>query len=542
MMPSVAKRQDLAGTGVLLIFALLAAATLVPLWRDAGWPINHDNAFGQRTEIYARHFAAFDLLPIWSSVDAGGFGSPMPLMYHKLFFIAAGLLALAGESLKSADTTVLWLFLIAGASGLYLTMRAMGGSRLAAAVAGCCLITANYTITNWLVRGAVAEFSGSMIAAWALFFLVKSINAGRVHSGLGIVLGLLWLAHSVLAFYVGLLFAATYLLLATAGIAPWSLLNPRTGWRSVAWFTLILTPYLASMAVLSRRYDFNRILIPYQPVNEFRPFLSYLWERNWHFGRTVSGLTVQLDHPMLALLVVGLCGLTAAAAGRSPAARPHPLRAVLPFMILIALALFLQLPASAPFYLRMPGAAFLQFPWRLLALLTPALIVAAVFLAEQCLPPDARLFVLGCAAAWMIAGSGAFVPLQDPRFAIDPPQMTAISFSSPYREYEPRAAPRLEELRASLAARWQEAGCAYDRLEADEEVTVVQFRTSCGRSAVLPLPLYASALHVVRSPNSSRNQRCLQVPEFPDLCGAAIQAGDGTVSVALPAMRSILRR
>jgi hypothetical protein len=204
--------------------------------------------------------------------------------------------------------------------------------------------------------------------------------------------------------------------------------------------------------------------------------------------------------------------------------------------------MFLQLPASAPFYRWMPGAGFLQFPWRLLALLTPALIVAAVFLADRNLPADARLFVLGCAAAWMVAGSGAFVPLQDPRFAIDPPQMTAISFSSPYREYEPRTAPPLEELRTRLAARWAEAGCTYDRVEADQEVMEVRFRTTCGRSAVLPLPLYASALHVVRTPNNSRYQPCQQVPEFLDLCGAAIPAGEGAVSVELPTMRALLRR
>ena len=495
--------------------------------------------------LYARHFAAFDLLPIWSSVDAGGFGSPMPLMYHKLFFMIAGLLSVAGLSLKSADVVALWLFLVAGAAGLGLTVRALGGSRLAAAIAGCSLITANYTVTNWLVRGAVAEFSGAMVTAWALLFFVRSLQAGRMHPGLGVG------ARSVVAGAFGarlLRRTARWrqpgLLLAAAGAAPWSMLNPRTGWRAVA----------CSRASSSRRtsrrwrccragYDFNRILIPYQPVNEFRPVPRLLLGASTGTSaRTVSGLTVQLDHAMLALLIV-----SARRAGDQRACAPRPpapdtiVRAALPFLILAAFGMLLQLPVSSPFYLWMPGAAFLQFPWRLLALITPALIVAAVFLGRPASPGRWPAVHPGhvprpgwLPAAALRAASGS-------AFAIDPPQMAGVSFSSPYREYEPRTAPPLVDIRVKLAARWSDAGCVYNRAAAEAEVTVdaVSNRRAAGRRCCRCRSTHPPCTRCWR--RRARRQPCLVIPEFPDLCGAAIPAGDGEVSVALPTMASLVR-
>jgi hypothetical protein len=332
--------------------------------------------------------------------------------------------------------------------------------------------------------------------------------------------------------------AVTYILLAVAGVAPWSLLRARALVWPLACFVLLIGPFLVAMAVLSQPYAFDRILIPYRPQNEFREWLAYLWEQHWRFGRTASGLTVQLDHAVLALLIVSLGSLLF----RSPSAtrtRWDTFHPVLPLLLLAAFGIVLQLPVSVSFYQWMPGAAYLQFPWRLLALITPCLIVSAIVLADSALPADGRLFGLGLVAAWMVVGSGAFAPLQDPRIAIDPPLLTAISFSSPYREYEPRTAPPIAETEARLAARWSETGCSYDRAGGDQETTTVRFTTTCGRTATLPLPLYASRLHLVSMPNSG-NQPCMSLPEFPDLCGAVIPAGDGLLSVALPRMASLI--
>jgi hypothetical protein len=251
---------------------------------------------------------------------------------------------------------------------------------------------------------------------------------------------------------------------------------------------------------------------------------------------------VQFDHAMLALLALGLGGLAwrsaRAAGGRVAETRWRLLQPALPFVIVVALGSFLQLRAAAPFYEWMPGAAFIQFPWRLLALITPSLIVAAVYIADKALPTDVRNFVLGGAAAWMVVACGAFAPLSDPRIPLEP-QLAGVSFSG-FREYEPRSAAPLAEIREKLSARWAEAACTYNYLDTgNDEVPSVRLQTSCGRAAELPLPLYASALHVVTSSTHQRSQPCLLLPEFPTVCGAIIPAGDSTVSIKLPTVASL---
>ena len=524
----------------MLMFAVLAIATLVPLWSAPGWPLSHTgDGFSVATHIYARHFSGFDLMPIWSSVDASGFGSPLPLLYHKLFFFLAGGVALMTGSLKSADITVVAILLVAGATGLYLTVRALGASPLAATIAGVSLITANYTVTNWEVRGALAEFCGAMVAPWLFLFFVKTIQSGRMATGLGVGLGLMWLSHSVLAFYAGLILAATYLVLATARLAPWSVLNPRTAWPAALCFALLVGAYLVPMAILVRGYDVNRILTPpYRPIYQFRPVSAYFWEGGWHFGSTAAGLTVELDHAILLLMVIGLCALVI----RKPDAgttRASILQPALPFLAIAVWGFFLQLRMSAPFYQVVPGAMFIQFPWRLLALMTPALIVAALYVADKALPPDRKMFILGGVTAWMIASCGAFAPLRDSRIPLDPPQLAGYTFSG-FREYEPQQAAPLAEIQAKLAARWKEVGCSYVNANSDEVLTV-QLQTVCGRAIVLPLPLYASPLHrvTVTTPDQPRSQPCLSLAEFPALCGAAIPAAEATVSVELPSMTAL---
>jgi hypothetical protein len=149
---------------------------------------------------------------------------------------------------------------------------------------GVALITANYR-DQLAVRGALAEFCGAMLVPWVLFFFVKTIALERLPVGLGLALGLLWLSHSVLAFYVGLLLAITFILLAAWRFAPWSALRLHTAWPSLLCFVTIVGSYLVPMTLLGRAYDMTRIMTPpYRPTDQFVPVLSYLWDSRWRFG------------------------------------------------------------------------------------------------------------------------------------------------------------------------------------------------------------------------------------------------------------------
>jgi len=64
-----------------------SSLTLLPLYQG-GWPLNHEHdSFANRTIIFAQHAVAGDVLPVWSTLDNAGFGSPQPALYHKLYSI-----------------------------------------------------------------------------------------------------------------------------------------------------------------------------------------------------------------------------------------------------------------------------------------------------------------------------------------------------------------------------------------------------------------------------------------------------------------------
>ena len=522
---------------VIAVFAATAVATLAPVWNAPGWPMNHETwTFAQRTHIYARHWAVADILPIWSSADNMGFGSPQPLFYHRLFYLVAGPLALVFGSLKTADAVAIAAALIAGATGMYVLTRQMGAGALAATVAGVSLVAANYTVTNWLVRGAVAELTGAMLVPWVFFFFVRALTNARMSVGLGVSLGLLWHAHSVMAFYVGMLLAVTFLILAACRLASWTTLDPRTALPAVGVFVLLVAPHLALMAILQRGYDMSRIISePFTPSFQFRPVLSYVWDTYWIPGHTSAGYTTQIDLPMLALLVVSMA---AAVKRRREVSRSAVMLAAL--AIPAALCFALQMPWTDSFFVHMPGAAYIQFPWRLLAVITPTLIALAVVIADVALPHDKRLLAFGVCAAWMVAGSHAFVPLADGRVTVDPVTMATVRFSG-FREYEPVIAPPVGGLRAAIVRRWAETKCAVTRENPDEEVLRATFRVTCERAGVVPLPIYASALHRVRVSGFDRTESCQREADLPAVCVATVPAGRSVVDVQMPTVGRALR-
>lgn len=533
------RRDEGAATvwpGVLVVaaFACAAVATLAPGWREAGWPSGHEGpVFGQRIAIYAAHIRAGDLVPLWTSVDNGGFGSPMPLFYHRLFYLLAAPLFLVSGSAKAATLVTLGLALTVGAVGCDALTRSLGAGRLASAAAGLALIAANYTVTNWLVRGAVAELTAAMLVPWAALCLVRAAEAQRCPPVLGLVLGLLWHAHSVMAFYVALLFGVSMLAGISLGRVELRVLHPTRLWLPVAIFALLVTPNVVAMLAVGPQFDLTRFLSwPLHPSYQFRPFTWYIWDQQWVWGHTSSGLTRQLDLPILALLLVSL----ATAVRR----RVHMRLTVAWLLVALpaVLGLVLQMPWTEPFYLRVPGAVFIQFPWRLLAIVTPCLIALAFAMADRVLGGELHPVAIAATAAWMVAGSGAFVPLADGRLPLDPPQLGTAHFSG-YREYEPIGAPRVVDLRSAIEAQWAADGCMVSGRDAAAEQVVVGFDVTCQRTGTLALPLYTTPLHRIHVSGFDRVQRCAQVALAPTACGAVVPAGTSRVEVHMPTWRTV---
>ena len=71
--------------------------------RHSGWPLNQGTTAPLvLVQIYAAHIRHLDLIPVWSSSDELGLGSPVLLFYHRAFFYIAGFISVFGLGLKAS--------------------------------------------------------------------------------------------------------------------------------------------------------------------------------------------------------------------------------------------------------------------------------------------------------------------------------------------------------------------------------------------------------------------------------------------------------
>lgn len=526
-----------------VVFGAFALLTLHPLWGSEGWPGNHEyQNFVVRLQVYVEHLALGDPFPIWSSTDTQGLGSPQPLYYHKLFYlVAASLSGLLAGHVKAALILSLLVFLTAGAFGVRALMLELDGSPLAAAGAGLALISANYTVTNWLVRGALAELSAAMLVPWALLYFQRSVRTSRVPWGLGLSLGLLFLAHSVICYYLCLLFAVATLVLGISGQVPWRRVAVGPVLATAGLAVALTAPYVAVMTALAGQFDMGRIVPPaYHPTSRFHPLAEYLFDRTWHWGERWDRYTVQLDVPLTAAIVAALAALVLVRrtpAGRGPTGGGNRLAPMLPLALVAVLCVVLQTRLSAPFYDMFPGAKYLQFPWRLLGVITPIAIVSALWLPERVFAPRlARAAVVGCVAA-MVLSSGVWAPIRYPRLEGFGQVPATVDFSA-YGEYLPRAMRSVAPPAWRILADADGAGCRIERLDGTpREVLTARYRARCSGAAAVPLPLVGTTLHritVSSTAGPTRASACTAAEAYPGLCTVLLQAGESLVTVEMP--------
>lgn len=540
--PACSRRDDWIRSTLfpLTVFTVFAGLTLVPLWGQAGWPLNHEMlAFAIRTQIYAQHYSFFDFLPVWSSLDNEGFGSPQPVLYHKLFYaVSASLFGLTGN-MKAALEMAILIFMVAGAAGMHRTLRLMGASREAGWAGGLAIIVANYTVTDWLVRGALAELAAGMLVPWSLFYFMRTVREGRVHPGLAISLGLIFLAHSVICFYLVLIFSVTILALLTGRQIRPSIFSARSLLLPAVLFSALVLPWLPAMYVFGSDYDMARILTePYHPNSQFQPIGRYFWDSLWSFGERWEGYTVQLDLPSLALIAAGLAGMlhdrkTAVATLRQ---REKNLSPLMPLILVGSLAFLLQFPVAAPFYAHFPGARFIQFPWRLLCVITPIVIVIGLYLTERTFSPRVSGIVLAIYLITMVLTCGAFAPIKYQRFPDLGYPPDHVQFSV-FGEYVPKAVSLPPPDRKIVRAEAEAAGCRLDEDKTVSEVEYLQFRVECVKPALLAVPVFSSPLHgvAISSPDgSSLPETCKAAPGLPGLCGVAVPAGRSRIRIDMP--------
>ena len=136
-----------------------AALALSLVGRRSGWSFGQTPPDPLLVQIYATHFRHGDLYPVWSSSDAYGMGTPVPLFYQRAFFTVGGLVFIVlGGALKPTLVVTLGIFMAIGAYGMRKALSLVTESRLLMVVGSVGFLLSNWTFSEWLLRADLAEF------------------------------------------------------------------------------------------------------------------------------------------------------------------------------------------------------------------------------------------------------------------------------------------------------------------------------------------------------------------------------------------------
>jgi hypothetical protein len=413
-----------------LLLPLAALLTILPLLLH-GPSCGHDQGFhlvgwlDAAAQLRHGHYPRWAISPAWNA------GEPRFLFYPPLSWLLGALLTLV---LPANAAPIAYIFLALAASGLTMYRLAREFAAPQAALLAAAFYIANpYMLFNAFERSAFAEL---LAAAWIPLLMLAVLRAKPTVRGIAIPLALLWLTNAPAAVMGSYMFAvlAAYRLIQSIvqrlplrreiqtesrqSDEPYNPL-PITGRafgrtdRSVPWHSwhletsqpppvLTLTYltgtvlglalpafYLLPAAIQRRNIQVEMAVIP-----------NMRFQDNFLFDNTADAGHNGVNHA-ISLLAVALLAITVLAVAilLLQRKRTEPTDSGAPFMrstwrmsgiataltLLTVLITLLLFPVSTPLWNHVPELAFLQFPWRLLTILSAVLALALALIFNQTL-------------------------------------------------------------------------------------------------------------------------------------------------------------
>jgi hypothetical protein len=488
-----------------VVFAVVVTLVcLRPVLHAAGWPANHDGAkMFFRTEVFAAHFSQGDLFPVWSGSDAYNYGTPMPSYYQRFYYSLAGVLFLLTDDLKNATLLALGLLMVIGALGMRAAVAVVTTSRPLRFVIPAALLLSSYAYTDWLVRGNGAEFSAMMLVPWLLWWSLRLVVRGEFSWWIVAIFSLLFYAHNAIALVavpVPLLAFVLHLVSIGRrdGLTPRLFVTPALCGVATA---ALVAPALLMQLRMNRDFDpTTKITQEFNIEGGFRDAHDYLLDRDYTWLTSGGGYTVQLNRVAWITFAVLVVVAVARYAWRRRALQPAG--AAVLVLGLLATYAFLQLRLSKSAYDVIPFLPQIQFPWRMLTLLTPLLLMALVLL---CSPHEGTPVSRRTSTWWTVGAAlwlAAYVIVSPALDADRLPRLDTLSSASTefYEsgEYTPRTRAPGDDRDLSgtelvaLYGQLRDAGapaCGLHEVDAEFEHLERRFEGSCLATQIQALPL-----------------------------------------------------
>lgn len=289
-------------------------------------------------------------------------GAPLPIYYHKIFNYIASIFFLIIGHMKASIMCSMVVINAVGSYGVYKCTRQLGVNKLSSFFLGCTLLFLHYSITDWFIRGAFAEYTAMMILPWLFLWIISFLKTKKMSWVIIVVIFLLFHSHNVIAYYsIFALIIALLLVMIEQRSLSFSFYCLRKGSLYSMIFIVINLFYIFPLWKLKAFYDPSKLKIDIS--KEFKP-LSYLFrDSNYRWLRTWEGFTVNIGFFFMCFVLLSLTLLLFHLISK----KDLGVSRVVVWFLCICLVFFVSLTTRFFnfFYDFVPFADFIQFPWRL---------------------------------------------------------------------------------------------------------------------------------------------------------------------------------
>lgn len=336
------------------------------LWPPNRMPLNHErHHYVYRLVEFRDLLAAGYWSPQWATHFRGGLGSPYFSYYQPGFFYLASLVPWSVDPLRALGLVII-AGLVFGCVATFAFVRSRFGTA-AGVVGAIALLAAFYPRVEIVVRGDLSEFTAMMLVPWALQRFLDAFERGRLRdlAGLAIAVAAIVCTHPAVGLFLGLALGVALVAFTAVGGAWWP------GARVVT--ALAVGVGLAGFYALPVALEIEHV------SSELAFGHGYHYTRHWVSPLELFDPAARHPFPVVVgTLVVAVAALNIAWFLARPATWPPGQRRFLGFvLLLIGFLVFLMSPASAFVWSLVPPLEQVQFPGRALAVVTPALALAA---------------------------------------------------------------------------------------------------------------------------------------------------------------------
>lgn len=388
-----------------ILIPLLALLAIVPLLVH-GCSCGHDQPFHVQSWLdAAQQFHQGTIYPHWAFSPAWQAGEPRFLFYPPLSWYLGALLTMIFP-MNAAPVVFTWIALTGAGFSMHYVVRRFAPREIALVCAGVYMANP-YMLFNAFERGAYAEL---LAATWIPLVLLSMLQEELSVPALAVPLGMTWLTNApagVMATYAVALLAAVRLVFAFQAHGTSGSRFRASSLRIVA--TVVggsaLGLGLVAFYLLPAAYERRYVQVAMAIIPNLRYQDNFLFSKTDYAAHNEITFSVSVLALVLVLitLLVTLAGVLQRNGFRNspPSMERFSRHGTMQLVVSACVIAFLLTPASSFVWEHLPNLKYLQFPWRLLSILSAVLGFALAPLLSQ---TRFRRASSGIAAALLVIG------------------------------------------------------------------------------------------------------------------------------------------